>query len=93
MPGLGDSEDTGPDGPDLTAFLNELPDFSEYVAQGGCPKEPAVVAGLGDSRTPSLMSLISPTASPPPLSSMSSTTSRSTWRTATAPRTKRWCHG
>ncbi|KAM6042949.1 uncharacterized protein LJ206_019592 [Theristicus caerulescens] len=47
-----DSEDTIPDvpsSPSLTAFLHELPDLSEYVAEGGCPKKREVVAGLGDS--------------------------------------------
>ena len=46
-----ESEDSLPDGPDspsLAAFLHELPDLSEYVAEGGCPKEPAAAAGLGD---------------------------------------------
>ena len=47
-----DGQDTVPDVPDsptLTAFLQQLPDLSEYVAEGGCPKERAAVAGLGDS--------------------------------------------
>ena len=47
-----DGEDTvsnAPGSPSLTAFLHELPDLSEYVAEGGGPKERAVVAGLGDS--------------------------------------------
>ncbi|KAK4806601.1 hypothetical protein QYF61_013856 [Mycteria americana] len=47
-----DGEDTIPDVPDspsLTAFLHELPDLSEYVAEGGSTKERAAVVGLGNS--------------------------------------------
>ncbi|XP_042653253.1 proline-rich protein 36-like [Tyto alba] len=47
-----DSEDTVPDGPDspsLAAFLRELPDLSDHVAEGSCPKEQTAVAGLGGS--------------------------------------------
>ena len=47
-----DGQDTVPDVPDsptFTAFLHQLPDLSEYVAEGGCPKERLVPAGLGDS--------------------------------------------
>ncbi|KAK4806589.1 hypothetical protein QYF61_013844 [Mycteria americana] len=47
-----DGEDTIPDVPDspsLTTFLHELPDLSEYVAEGGSTKERAAVLGLGNS--------------------------------------------
>ena len=47
-----DGQDTVPDVPDsptFTAFLHQLPDLSEYVAEGGCPKERAAVTGLADS--------------------------------------------
>ncbi|GAB0206323.1 proline-rich protein 36-like [Grus japonensis] len=50
-----DGKDTIPDvpgvpnSPCLTPLLNELLDFSEYVAKGGCPKEQAAVVGLRDS--------------------------------------------
>lgn len=45
---LGDSKDTTPDNPNsssLNTFLNKL---SKYMAEGGCPKERASVARLGD---------------------------------------------
>ncbi|OPJ90348.1 hypothetical protein AV530_009082 [Patagioenas fasciata monilis] len=38
-----------PDSPGLTTFLSELPDLSEYVAEGGCAKQRVVAVGLGDS--------------------------------------------
>ena len=33
----------------LTTLLNKFPEFSEYVAKGGCSKEQSLAAGLGDS--------------------------------------------
>lgn len=48
MVGLGDSEVMVDYVPSLTAFINQLHDLSEYVAEGGCPMEQAVVGGLGD---------------------------------------------
>ena len=47
-----DGEDTIPDvldSPSVTAFLQQLPDVSAYVAEGSSPKEQAVAARLGDS--------------------------------------------
>lgn len=52
--GLGNSKDTVPDVLGFpnslasTAFLNELHDFSENVADGHCPQSQAVAAQLGD---------------------------------------------
>ena len=55
---LRDSEDTVPDVlsiaaipnvPHSTAFLNQLPDFSEYGAEGDCPEDRVAAAMLGDA--------------------------------------------
>ena len=34
----------------MTALLNKLPDLSEYVAEGSCPKQQVAAAELGDSK-------------------------------------------
>lgn len=38
-----------PDSPSLTAFLEALPNLSQYVVEGGCPKEQPE-AGLGENK-------------------------------------------
>ncbi|XP_074694509.1 uncharacterized protein LOC141929225 [Strix aluco] len=73
-----DGEDTIPDvldSPSVTAFLQQLPDVSAYVAEGSSPKEQAVAARLGDSEdavsdVPELTALLGEL---PDLSSLTST--------------------